>query len=379
MRLYTFEIYNKISDLDGYVYNIEPKIDMIISLTLCQKKLEDPNYIKEKIEKEDKLTIKNISQFEYKEEIFFKITKIIGKNKYEIEFYDFFTNNKVYIPDYKVYYKYYQTRNEYNQEVINKYETLMGQKDNSYLDDLLNNKISIEDVIDEYNLSYYDVEKLHNSKYINNIQFNLGIKKIMKKHKKYNLKYDPNKIMEEEYDFDGCLSKSKWLKSNDRITCYLNNIHYIPIYINKLKIEKPFYYRFPIIEDNDINDWNGNILDKNILNYLIPGNFVRTCFTLIDKKNNKEITGMILYFRIINIKEDIILGILSDPYYTRDLKLYNLDYLKDNFMTFNKRNISEIPVPWNENMKNYKLTKNYGYTITGYREKNEEIKYDIFR
>jgi hypothetical protein len=393
MRLYTFEIYNKIRDLDGYIYNLIPKVDMIISLTLCQKKLECSNYIKDEIQKENETIIKDISDFEYREEVFFRITKRISKNKYEVEFYDYFKNNNVCILPCNVFYKYQQTKDEYKSEVSSKYIELYEEKNSKdlkknkrnkfYMDDLLNNKLSFEDIVDKFNLDYYEILKLYESKYINDVQFKLGIKKILKINKEYKnnikIKYNPDKNIEGTHIFSGNLNKSKWLKQGDKITCYLNNIHYIPIRDNKIAINKPFYYRFPIIENNAISDWNGIMLNKNILDHLIPGNIVRTCLTLIDKKTNKTITNMVLYFRIIIINNDIILGLVDDPYWNYALSEYNLEYIKNNFIMFNKRNISEIPISWNDNLKIFKLKKiNPKYFISGYREETEGTQYDLF-
>ncbi len=409
MRLYELDIYKNRIDLDGYALDIVPEIGMIVSLTLCQKELEIPIGIKKYIENRHSVSVKEISKVEYKEEVFFKIIDIVNKDKFVLEFYDYFTNGQIYTPfqqSVNIKYKSTQSKEQYKNEITWKYEEFEVEKLKSenfgkpifnifesranivkkeFQNDLAYGIINIEDAIDKYNLSYYEVRTLHKEKYINDTQFKSANKKFIKINTQHPIdisSYDSEAIFDHnanECYLGGKITQSKWLKLGDTITSNLNNIHYVPIKVNKLQITKPYHYKFRIVPTNEISEWGGRIFGKDILDQLIPSNKVRCQFTRVDK-NDRETFGGVYYFNIISVNNNEITGTLCD-YYLNFNDCPDMEQIMGHFITFNKQNISEIPIEFegNENLNNYKFkNNNYGFAMSGHRLESEDTLYDIF-
>src|SRR5665648_78244 len=189
MRLFFLKHYDEFVDLDGYAFETELKVGMLISLTLCQKELEEPKEIKENIEKDHGITVHSLPKLPYSEEVFFKIVSIIGKDKFEIEFYDWFSNGHVFVPLSELCFPYYATesREMYNHALVEEYESELDKQRKlnkkvktaaptaNYkaidLDDLAHGRITIVELIERRNFSYFDVCRLLREKYIDDTQF----------------------------------------------------------------------------------------------------------------------------------------------------------------------------------------------------------------
>lgn len=394
MRLYSLQHYDQFVDLDGYAFETELKIGMIISLTLCQKELEEPQEIKESIEKDHGITVHSLPKLAYSEEVFFKIVSILGKDKFEIEFYDWFSNGHIYLPLSASRFHYYatQSREMYNRALVEEYEAEVEKQRKinkqsrtatawNYkaidLDDLAHGRTTITEIIERRNFSYFDVRHLLRDKYIDDTQFKTAQQWFQRKHQNTYRQlvphqFDPKEIKKQEFyeqRMGGETQISRWLKVGDKITCHLREVHYVPIQANKLKeIGKPYAYQFYIISHNEIRNWSGETLDDCVLDLLQPGDMVRAEFNLIDLATNQQGSGWCGYFKIITVSDDWLFAVLTDTYNNCPQLYPEIQHIFGNLLTFRKRNISEIPLTWTENKKlrEFKLIKKgFEYAATG--------------
>jgi hypothetical protein len=240
-------------------------------------------------------------------------------------------------------------------------------------------KMSIADAIHQADLTLHELKVLLEQGYITVEQFHQGrplIKQRMQQLKaarraEFDAAGSTTHQVDECLVTGGTCAASRWLKAGDRITCYTNNLHYVPAQLNQLSIDKPYHYRFQVVPRNAIADWSGAILDSSVLNWLMPGNTMRCCFAVIDTKTNQGIAGGAWYFSIVSIDSDRVLGEVLDTYYSP--AQFGLAQQFGNYVSFFKRNISEIPLGWSDNLKAFsKIKYGFGFAVSGAREETQQ-------
>ncbi|CAF3825587.1 unnamed protein product [Rotaria sp. Silwood1] len=386
--------------------NKKDLIGKIVTITLS-----DNN--KEKIQVDDKNIISKHTQHVYarrKEEIFVKIINVYRGCKVTVTVINnpllsidsnvpFFLHDTKSTP-YFVHSKYittvindnitmncdlisYFTQTNYSDE-DNKYENA----DKSWIDQLLLNRINKNPTEHDLKVLNYLLNKnvlcpdLYN-KYINDYiplnniyQTIIGILSA----REY-MKYETNPYYPQFGQYDDCISKcyssygytnhnteSRYLKNGDIIHINFENIHYLPLDMNKINDFQKYTYKFTKIPKPMA--WSGALFEDGdaILSSLQVGNTVRCCFEKIPIDSNQPDCGCggAWYFNIIQIIDNIVYGILKDPYY--DPKDYNLN--EGDILIFNKDSISEIPHTWESNSNlQYFTVLDVGYSPTGYIRK----------
>jgi hypothetical protein len=148
-------------------------------------------------------------------------------------------------------------------------------------------------------------------------------------------------IFDDNYEHPAVID-SHWLKADDIITCWLNEIY-------SIDTDEPIIKTLPL--KRKPRDWHGQLLDINILNHLQVGNTVR-CYTDLNDGNPPGSC----YYQIISMT-DIIKGVYIDlcgPIYPEYDKYVGVEAVID------KSSIIEIPIQWdeNENLCAFKPIKN---------------------
>jgi hypothetical protein len=231
-----------------------------------------------------------------------------------------------------------------------------------------NSVINIKNIIDEYNDILNKKKSINYEKYSEQNQL-----KNIYEYKKWSyvlflkiVKNKNNKIYGEVIDW--LYSKdTQILKIGDIISFKKHEILFFPSDMNnsakynKYLIRKIEYYGFnsPVL-----TDWNGRILDKSIINLLELDNIVRIQFRV---KYGEITINTLYYVKILSIKDDKYYGIIQDYYlmnynYKESEMIY--DRSIDDIMgypispgivvKFNKNSIMEVPIDWNDNLKNLK-------------------------
>ena len=386
MRLYELEKYSQKTDLDGYPFEPYLEKGMIVSLTLVQKKMDSIKEI------DDIKIVDNSLKLLYKEEVFFKIIDI-GK-KYTLEFYDFYGDNNIYQLPESLYanFKGYQTYDEYRNQLHTQYfnaieneKTKPNIRSNGIAKMLKNNTSldeSLNEIINTHSMHYWDITNLCKyNKCITEDQCKQALKTFkncFRATKPDHEPFTPHKVVDYGrcYEHGGQLKQSRWLKLGDQITCNLSNIHYVPIQLNKINIDKPYIYKFLSMRKELMTDSDGRVIAncQEVLDRLKPSCVVRCQFTIHDKYTERSL-NICKFLKIIKIEKDLIYGELlarsNGP-----LSDYDSIQQISNIMTFKKSNISEISLG-HFNDTYIKYTK-YSRSMTGYRPQHEDTQYDYF-
>lgn len=114
-------------------------------------------------------------------------------------------------------------------------------------------------------------------------------------------------------------------------------------------------------ESRQVTDWSGRLLNKRVLDLLVPGCIVRIVVT-----NLKQGGGEALYVRITKIKDGSLWGVIQDTY--RMFDYVGLPTGKE--FTFRFSAISEVPLNWQPKRIRNKMEifldkRNRGRAITG--------------
>ncbi|CAF3215260.1 unnamed protein product [Rotaria sp. Silwood2] len=253
---------------------------------------------------------------------------------------------------------------------INKNPT---EHDLNALNCLLNKNILCQDLYNKYINDYIPLNNIY--------QIIVGILSA----REY-MEYETNPYYPQFDRYDDCIStcyssygynnnntESRYLKNGDIIHINLENIHYLPLDLNHMNDFQKYTYKFRKIPKP--MSWSGTLFEDGdaVLSSLQVGNTVRCCLEkiLIDG-NQVDNGGGAWYFNIIQIIDNIVYGILEDPYYNP--KDYNLN--QGDILVFNKDNISEIPHTWksNSNLQHFTVL-DVGYAPTGYiRELDTDVQ-----
>lgn len=111
-----------------------------------------------------------------------------------------------------------------------------------------------------------------------------------------------------------------------------------------------------------LTDWIGNLLDRNLLQYVTVGNIVRI------KISNNEYDWC-AYFKIISKNDDDLVGVVADPY------IVELD--SGLTINFKLSSIREIPLDWegNEQLNDHVIYTGYHVNVTGLHELHSSLFY----
>lgn len=381
-RPYSLETYSRVMDLDGFPCDVTPRVGLIVSLTLLQEKADEIREI-------DGRPVLNANPIKvhHHEEVFFRIVELLNDTHFRVEFYDFFGNDKVSHVLQKSRYVTITTpitaddrKNMADEFYLQARPPRAVYPQSAKLqNDLRTGKTSIEEAIERADPTLRELAVLSEQGHVTAEQLQQGrllIRKRMQPLKAARRATVPATAMHEvetSFKYGGTCAPSRWLKAGDCITCYANNLHYLPAQLNKLPIAKPYYYRFQVVPRNSIASWGGAILDPCVLDWLVPGNTVRCCFDVIHTATGGEMGGGAWYFNIVCIDGDRVLGQVLDTYYSPDD--YGLVQQFGNYVWFFKRNISEIPLSWSDNLKDFnKIKHGFGFAVSGARG---ETEYDI--
>jgi len=157
------------------------------------------------------------------------------------------------------------------------------------------------------------------------------------------------------------------MNMGNMIRCKDENIHYVLSFLNPNKVINNNITVKNLFILQEVMNWNGVVLENEILNHVTVGNIVR-----VPLEYPNGYCGF--YFRIIDQIDDVFYGVWEDPYnsgWFDDMNREKVPWL----VRFKKCHISEIPTTWegNENLIEHEVGKTYGYSITGgFDNKNKE-------
>lgn len=378
-RPYSLETYSQVMDLDGFPCDVTPRVGLIVSLTLLQEKADEIREIKDRA-----VLNANPINVHHREEVFFRIVELLNNTHFRVEFYDFFGDEKVSHVLQQRRYVTITTPITADDRKNMADEFYIQARPPRYMSaklkkQLRSGKKSIEEAIEAADPTLRELAVLSEQGHVTAEQLQQGrllIKERMQPLKAARRATAPATAtheIETSFQFGGTCAPSRWLKAGDRITCYANNLHYLPAQVNKMPIAKPYHYRFEVVPRKSIASWGGEILDPCVLDWLVPGNYVRCCFNVIHTATGREMGGGAWYFNIVCIDGDRVLGQVLDTYYSPDD--YGLAQQFGNHVWFFKRNISEIPLSWSDNLKDFnKIKRGFGFAVSGIRG---ETEYDI--
>lgn len=150
------------------------------------------------------------------------------------------------------------------------------------------------------------------------------------------------------------LKQSKWLKRDDVIRCKVNEIYHLTQDTPNLNLS--------VVKTNvDLHNWSGTLIERNILNHLAVGHYIRVCVYL---KHAGWLSNGTEYFIITSINP--LRGVLSDIYNQGE----NDPHLKlcvGTEFDLQLDAITEIPTCFEDNksLREFERKKMYGYSITG--------------
>ncbi|KAI9822585.1 MAG: hypothetical protein M1827_000304 [Pycnora praestabilis] len=112
----------------------------------------------------------------------------------------------------------------------------------------------------------------------------------------------------------------------------------------------------------EATDWSGQILPRQMTQYLRPGCVVRIAVENLEKGGSEAI-----YFEITKIKDGTYWGNARDTYRLFDI----VGLAEGEQMTFRKQHINEIPIGWQPKQFQKAVAhlnlKQEGYFLTGLR------------